>query len=270
MTEQTTNSREEPQSSKASPEPPRKQRSRWLRVLAYVLTVALWLLFVLPAGQYAEAGVVSGIVLVALLSMAVAAVARRLYVWRVRRPFLSPWLFAIAAFVAFVSVNGMRANQNEGTDEEAVRRGVATEDQEVSPMQRCVTKALESLESATPEQRAVLPAGLNFRSFSQRFCGDADRQGILAATGDLTHESEEFQAAICAEGTMIGFRQIAPSEQAFSQADFRLFADTYCGAVIERNLHEEVPSAARQKKLEAVQQEVLNELIDSGQIKRLR
>ncbi len=210
--------------------------------------------------------IASGVAAAIVFSLAIAAAIRGIYVKVRKRPFWSPWLFVVAALLAFFSYVGQVGSEESATNNEAVARAAQAETS-VSPHQRCVTKILQGVETAPPEQRARIPG--NIRSFAGRFCARADIEGVLATSGDL-YQSDAFDAAICAEGAMTEFRRIPSAERAFTATDFRLFADRYCEQAVSRDLFQGARAGEHRKELDALQQEVLNDLLEEGKIRRIR
>lgn len=180
------------------------------------------------------------------------------------RTILSPWLLVTTAAVAvFVNV-GYEQRENEATDKTAVERGVASDVDSVTPVQRCVTKALEDIETASPERRAVLPD--NPDAVIRQFCENAAETGDLSAGGDI-FGSDELTVMTCTQGVMIQFNKVAPTERAFTAAAFRRFGETYCTELVRLDLIENPPSHAR---LEKIQDRVLRKMEQSGEISRIR
>ena len=83
----------------------RDRRLRWKRAAGYVISVALWLLSAIPLARLSDDdGGGTGITVAYLAAgLAIAVVIRGIYAWRMKRPFWSPWLFVVAAVLAFGS-----------------------------------------------------------------------------------------------------------------------------------------------------------------------
>jgi hypothetical protein len=83
----------------------RRRRLRRHRAVGYVVCIALWLLSAVPLARLSsDEGGGAGIAAVYLAAgFALAVVTRGIYAWRRRRPFWSPWLFVVAAVLAFGS-----------------------------------------------------------------------------------------------------------------------------------------------------------------------
>jgi hypothetical protein len=242
----------------ASTRPPhRRGVAQWT---LYGVSVALWVL-------------ASGLELGPLFGGLVWALAVRggyVYVRRRRspsHPFWSPWLFVIAAVCTLLAVIGIRQQENEATDEAAVARGVAEQGEVVSPIQRCITQALEDLEVASPEELSWIPG--NHREFVTDLCEKANREGVLASSGGI-FKSDDFQAAICVDALLGEFDKVPSEERAFTRPDFRLFSERYCEEALSRDLLDRKQLETNRNKLAALSQKVLDELISSGEVRRLR
>jgi hypothetical protein len=83
----------------------REKRLHRGRVVGYALCVALWILSAVPLARLSsDEGGGAGVTVAYLAAgLGIALVSRGIYTKLTRRPFLSPWLFAIAAVLAIVS-----------------------------------------------------------------------------------------------------------------------------------------------------------------------
>jgi hypothetical protein len=86
-------------------------RSRWPRRLAFFGAIGLWLLILPPlasrlADDESGSEVLAAYVASIVTSLVVAAVIRIVYAKLRKRRFWSPWLFVLAAIVAFLSFVG--------------------------------------------------------------------------------------------------------------------------------------------------------------------
>jgi hypothetical protein len=75
------------------------------RLVGYVVCIALWLLSAVPLARLSsDEGGGAGVAAVYLAAgLGIAVVSRAVYMRLTRRPFWSPWLFAIAAVLAIAS-----------------------------------------------------------------------------------------------------------------------------------------------------------------------
>ena len=81
----------------------RTKRLRRGRLVGYVLCIALWLFSAVPLARLSSEEGGGALVTVVYLAagLGIALVSRGIYTKLTRRPFLSPWLFAIAAVLAW-------------------------------------------------------------------------------------------------------------------------------------------------------------------------
>jgi hypothetical protein len=95
--------------------PPGQDTRSTRRTIAYVGAVLLWLLFayvlgvrIAGNGEGASSGgeLISGLLAAVIFSLGIAALARLIYAKVRKRPFLSPWLFGLAAALAWISYLG--------------------------------------------------------------------------------------------------------------------------------------------------------------------
>ena len=154
-----------------------------------------------------------------LLADPLASIIRGLYVAvkqrrgneRVR--FISPWLFVLAAILSVITFTGDRLREDDATNRSGVTQGIAQPRKEVTPKQRCITKALEQIRDATPTQRAAIPAGTNVKAFVMRLCANAERRGDLSASGDI-FASDSLLMPDCVDSVMLAFgRSRLPNER---------------------------------------------------------
>lgn len=120
-------------SSEHSQESPDRGKRSSRRVVGYVVPVLLWLLIAYPfaaRGASDDSGV-SGLMGALLGTLAVtlgiAAAVRGIYVAIRKRPFMSPWLFFLAAVFALLSSAG-QASEEEGAPPERATLASATPD----------------------------------------------------------------------------------------------------------------------------------------------
>ena len=75
------------------------------RLVGYALCIALWLFSAVPLARLSSDEGGGALVTVVYLAagLGIALASRGIYTKLTRRPFLSPWLFAIAAVLAIVS-----------------------------------------------------------------------------------------------------------------------------------------------------------------------
>jgi hypothetical protein len=164
----------------ASASPARKRR---LVIGAFfAASVALWVL----ASALKPVPLIAGLIW--------ATVLRGIYIFIRRRGkpdhpfrkpehlFWTPWLFVLAAACTVFSLVGLQARENNKTDKAAVARGVAQKGETVTPVQRCVTKVLQHVDTVA-EQRTLIPRDV--RPFATRLCETAQKKGALATSGAI-------------------------------------------------------------------------------------
>jgi hypothetical protein len=80
----------------------RKRRLRRGRLVGFAVCIPLWALSMVPLARESMEGREGVLVYltVGAISLGVAAVIRGVYALLTKRPFLSPWIFVMAAFVA--------------------------------------------------------------------------------------------------------------------------------------------------------------------------
>ncbi len=83
----------------------RTRRLHRRRLAGYALCIALWLISAIPLARLSsDDGGGAGVAAAYLAAgLAVAGAIRGIYTLTTRRPFWSPWLFVIAAFLAIMS-----------------------------------------------------------------------------------------------------------------------------------------------------------------------
>jgi hypothetical protein len=232
----------------------------WLRWIAYAGAVLLWV----AASALKIPLLIAGFFW--------AAVIRGIYVFVRRRrnpshPFWSPWLFVLAALCSLLAIAGQQAREGSETDAAAVSLGVvSTEAAEITPVQRCVTKVLQDWNELPEAQQPPVPGGI--RAYAGKFCGRASRDGVLGASGGV-YPTDTFMAGICAEGVMGEFDRVPKDQRAFNRPDFRIFAKRFCAEAIDRGLIEGARSGKNRDALDALQDEVLSELLAEGTITRV-
>lgn len=236
----------------------RQQRPGWQLAVAYAVTVVLFVLASSLEGQAAAGGLFW------------AAIARGIYVWFRRRrdqprPFMSPWFFVLAAVFAVFSLVGQRAREENATDDRAVARNVVAAGAEVTPTDRCVTKVLDQADEMTATQRAAIPAGLSMEDYSRQFCAQAAASGALDSSGDV-RATDELMQSTCADGMMKQFEVLPVADRRFSHPDFAKVADRYCAEAIRQGLVEGSRSGANNQELQVVLDNVVAELLESGEI----
>jgi hypothetical protein len=81
-----------------------KRRVRRGRLIGFAICIPLWVLSMVPLARESMEGREGVLVYltVGAISLGVAAVIRGVYVLLTKRPFLSPWIFVMAALVALV------------------------------------------------------------------------------------------------------------------------------------------------------------------------
>ena len=238
---------------------------RWPIVLGYVAAVVFFVL----ATRLQWTPAVGGLFWAAVVRGVYVAVMRRR---DSDRSFISPWLFALAGVFALLTLVGQNAREQDATDERAVELGVVSTGEQVSPLDRCRTKALDQLDEMTQAQRAAVAANVadgDLDAYMTRSCSLAESLGALAPSGDI-RPSDEFQKAGCVDSVITNFDAIAEEERAFSRSDFEKFADRYCDEAIRRDLVTGSRFGQRNAEIEALGQEVLTEMVESGEITEIQ
>jgi len=249
--------------------PLRRTKRRWPRDLGYAGAVLLWVVAAIPLGGRLVdpprdgAEIAASFVVALALPLGVAAAVRLAYAKLRKRRFASPWLFVFAAVIAFLIYAGQVLQEQDRVNKEAVERGVVERAEDATPVDRCVTLVLEEVDTLPYEQRAlILEDG---REFLTRVCAAADREGNLTTSGHV-YATDEFRLAMCTEVVLAEFDEIPPAERAFTRADFAVFGRAYCEEAVEQGIGRNTPRS----EIEALQGAVLDRLLESGQIKRIR
>jgi len=140
----------------------------------------------------------------------------------------------------------------------------------LTPIGRCRAKALEELDDLIEAQREAVTenAGGDVDAYAAHVCSLAESLGVLAPTGDVDM-TDEFRSAACVDSVMTNFEGIPETERAFSRSDFEKFADRYCDEAIRRDLYEGARFGRKTAAIEALGDEVLSEMIESGEITEL-
>lgn len=173
------------------------------------------------------------------------------------------WLVPLTIFFTAMSILGQaqRAEKDNAAPTTGASRAAARE--------RCTTKVIETAKTAPADQRALLTGlGQDVNTVAANFCAKADRMGALAANGNIL-KSDAFSISTCTDGVLAQFNRIPKKQRAFTRPDFRIFAQRYCEEAVHRNYLEGARFVANRKRLVALQQKVLRELLRSGKIHQL-
>jgi hypothetical protein len=211
---------------------------------------------------------VTRLVAAILVGLVAALIVRGLYVaFRNRkidsdRRVRSWWLVPLAIWFASISLAQVqRDKSNNAAPTSAENRATARE--------RCTTKVIENAKTATPAQRvSITYLGKDIPTAAANFCAKADRMRALAADGSIL-PSDAFTISTCADGVLGQFDRIPKEKRGFTRADFRIFAQRYCEEGVRRNYLEGARLPENQKRLVALQQSILRELIRSGKVHQL-
>jgi hypothetical protein len=200
----------------------------WRPVLDYVAPAVLWVLLVLVLGAMLDGA--TGYVAAALGTLGIAAAIRAFFAWTGNRAFMSPWLFALAALLAFVSTVGQTTRQNDTTATRAAQRGAST-----------------STTTVTPAARA-------------KQLGTPGSTGAVSATDEIR---------TCVNAFMLNIRNLPPAKRAFSLPDSRIFANVYCKEAVRAGLVGGASIRKNRRAITALQAKVVQQLLASGKIKLL-
>jgi len=107
--------------------------------------------------------------------------------WRPDRPFIVPSLFLLAAFFSVASLVGQNARDTDAAKDNAVAQGVVTDASEATTVDQCVAGNLDDFDSRSVSERQGLTRE-QFRTFAERLCAVADRQGYLQSNGTIYPE----------------------------------------------------------------------------------
>ena len=162
----------------------RAPRPAWQTALFYSVAVLLWLLFSVRrldgASGAEQAGYVFGTL---FFTLAIAAILRLVYVKLVRRkarlPFLSPWLFIIAAAIGLLALIG-RVAGDLAERSEAERVVQASAGSESADVVDCVEGGLTAYDDAGPEHPARQEFSRDeYTKVLVRVCREAERRGLF-------------------------------------------------------------------------------------------
>jgi hypothetical protein len=166
--------------------------------------------------------------------------------------------------IGVLAIVGGRDTEQERVNQAAVERGVASDTAAVTPVDRCVTRMLEATDSERWVRHMVFAGGA--RSLGARICARAFSDGVLTIDGVVQNE-RAFKQVACFESTLMQFERIPRRERVLRRADFGIYGRSYCAALVQRGLYAQgTPSA----KIDAVAQQVLGDLVRSGQITPIR
>lgn len=240
------------------------------RTIGYTLAVLFWLACMPklaadavdpPGGGARFTGALIGTIgITFLFGLAIRFVYAKLR----RRRVMSPWLFVIAALFALLSIAGGQARERERVNEAAVERGLADSTAAVTPVDRCVARMLDEADAQPAIRELVFPGGT--RSLGTRICARAASDGVLTADGKPQSE-RAFKQSACLESVLVQFESLPRRERGFRRADFEIYGRRYCAAILQRGL--DAPGTPPER-LDAVAQQVLRDLVRSGQITPIR
>jgi hypothetical protein len=204
------------------------QEMGWRPVLDYVAPAVLWALLVFVLGAMLDG--ITGYIGAALGTLGIAAGIRAFYAWTGNRGFMSPWLFALAALIAFLSAAGQTTRQNDTTATRAAQRGTSTSTATVTPT------------------------------------AQAKRLGTGGSTGDVS-ATDEIQT--CVNAFMLNIRSLRPAQRAFSLPDSTIFANRYCQEAVRAGLFRGASTSNNRQAISALQAKVIQQLVAGGKIKLL-
>jgi hypothetical protein len=156
-----------------------RSRSRiWWGV--WVLVVVLWLLLSFKLDPNAEAAEQAGYVVGGwVAALAIAAAIRGLYVLARRRsvPFLSPWLFVIAAVIG-VLVKLPDIGEKAERQQQASQIAARTPGEESQPVRECIEGGVDAYREASAGERALLTREA-YEKLIGRACKEYERRGLF-------------------------------------------------------------------------------------------
>lgn len=154
----------------------------WLRVVAYVLAIAAWLLFSIPRrGTDGTAYWLGQILGAAFVALSIPLVIRLVY-WRIkdRRPaFWTPWIFALAAVLAlFVRVN-TRVSEEMARKDKAETLVARTSGPKSDDVRECVFGAIDEYETNYQARERMDLTEEQLEKLAVNVCQELERRDLF-------------------------------------------------------------------------------------------
>jgi hypothetical protein len=160
----------------------RAGRPQWLRVTAYVLAIAAWLLFSIPRrGTDGTAYWLGEIFGAALITLSIPLLIRLIY-WQAKRRsprFWTPLIFVLAAVLAVfvkVSTNASEEVQRQDKASALVAKSPGSRSTDVK---ECVSGGLEADETRTEGPAHLGLSEPEFELFIVRYCREVERRNLF-------------------------------------------------------------------------------------------
>jgi hypothetical protein len=183
-------------------------RRQWLRVVAYVVAIAAWLLFSIPRrGTDGTAYWLGEIFGAALIALSIPLVIRLIY-WQVkgRRPrFWTPLIFVLAAVLAVSFKVSVYANEEVQRQEKSSALVAKSPGSRSEGVKECITGALEADETRTEGPAHLGLTEPEFELLIVRYCREVERRDLFRSRmtrRQILRVMNDVAAAMVARGEL--------------------------------------------------------------------